>query len=81
MKTTLSFEFDLPEDSMQYNEIINAGKNQDLLEAIWENIFRPYHKHGYSDQEINKLLEDENCEKLFMKLNGIYDELRKSFNE
>ncbi len=54
-KATLSYT--LPEER---EEFMAAASALDLLSAIHEigeEIFRPARKHGYSDAEINRLLE------------------------
>lgn len=63
MKATL--EYNLPEEMEQYESSINGAKYKYMVEAIWQNVFRPYHKHGYSDVELNNLLDSE-CGKYIM---------------
>lgn len=73
MKVTL--EFNLPEDDEEFMMAKNGSIYQAQIEDIWYKVFRPRHKHGYSSEEINKLLEDPKCEKLMDLLEEIYKEV------
>lgn len=52
-------EFNL-EDSYareDFIDAINGTKYKIMLDDIWTHVFRPFYKHGYPDQEINRLTE------------------------
>lgn len=72
-KATLSFN--LPEEREEYEDAINGTKYKIQIDDTWNALFRPYYKHGYSDPEINELLEKEDAVKLFEKLVELYRNL------
>lgn len=47
MKTIL--EFSSPDDDFILQEHLNAHKHALIVDQLWDRIFRPYFKHGYSD--------------------------------
>jgi len=57
MKATL--EFNLPEEQEEFEMAQRASEYKDTLEQIWLRVFRPYQKHGYENEELNKLIESE----------------------
>lgn len=50
-------KFDLPEEQEQLDDALKGSHYKWKLEEIWQEVFRPYYKHGYPDQELNKLLD------------------------
>jgi hypothetical protein len=72
MKATLTFT--LPEEQEEFELAQNGWKYKGQVEEIWQKVFRPYHKHGYGDQEIDALLENDDCRKLFNFLEARYRE-------
>lgn len=51
-------EYNLPEDQ---EDFIRATKALDMELALWDianEVFRPARKHGYADQELNTLAEN-----------------------
>jgi hypothetical protein len=75
MKAWLSFR--LPEEQEDFQTSVDAWKYRSALDEVWEQVFRPYHKHGYADSEINSLLENEDCRKLLEKLETLFSEASK----
>ena len=55
MKATLSFT--LPEEQEEFDVACRASGAFAALADVREHIFRPARKHGYSDSEIELLLE------------------------
>lgn len=49
--------FDRYEDKMELSDALNGSKYKSVLDIIANNIFRPNRKHGYSNQELEKLRE------------------------
>ena len=68
-------EFNLPEEQQDFEEALNGSKYKNYLDDIWNNLFRSRHKHGYSNQRINELLEDPKCEELMDLLENIYKDV------
>jgi arsenate reductase-like glutaredoxin family protein len=70
-------KFDLPEEQEQLDDALKGSHYKWKLEEIWQNVFRPYYKHGYQDQELNDLLEKmgEDGNKLMDKLADLYHEV------
>lgn len=56
-KVTLSFS--LPEETEEMQTAIDAAKLAITLSDIQNEVFRPSWKRGYSNEELNKLLEKE----------------------
>lgn len=55
MKATL--EFDLNEESEEFEMCMKATKMSCALSDISNHIFRPARKHGYNDEKLVKLIE------------------------
>jgi hypothetical protein len=50
-------EFNLPEEREEF-ETAQKGVDYKLaLETVWNQVFRPYYKHGYTDSDLQKLVE------------------------
>ena len=80
-KVYLKFDLNDPDDREAYKDANNATKYKLQLDSIWDNVFRPKYKHGYSNQEINALLEDEKCDKLLDLLAELYRETLKEWED
>lgn len=70
MKATL--EFLLPEDNDAFRDAQNATTYRLALEAIWNEVFRPRHKHGYGDTALQALIETDEGAAVADKLEQIY---------
>jgi len=68
-------EFNLPEERDELMHAWNGTKNSIIIEETWNKVFRPYHKHGYADQKLNKLLESKDGQYIIEKLTEIYQEV------
>jgi hypothetical protein len=79
-------EFDAETEQEALSCAINGAKYKDRLDEIWQQLFRPRHKHGYSNQLIQDCLgmevaeEDETeahkaCHALMDALEAIYREV------
>lgn len=68
----VTLEFNLPEDREEYEDTINGVKYKMALDAVWERIFRPRHKHGYANSAIEFSLESETAQVLMDELEKIY---------
>jgi hypothetical protein len=79
MKATLSFN--LPEDTEDFEL---ASKARDLHCALWDiaqEVFRPARKHGYSNETLYKLVEDnENSEEIISMLEKMFYEILDKHN-
>lgn len=68
--TTITVKFD------DKDEFESWQKGPAALSALWDvsqEVFRPARKHGYSDPEINKLVQDnEHAEELVGKLEELF---------
>lgn len=54
-----SLVFNLPEEQEEFNDAINGTKYKVQIEDIWNEVFRPFYKHGYRDEKLNELLSNE----------------------
>lgn len=80
MKANLSFN--LPEETEEFKDAFNGSKYRCAFDEVWEKGFRPYYKHGYSDDELNKLIDEHpNGEKIMEKLADIYREIKREIEE
>lgn len=75
MKATLSF--DMYEEKEAFNDAVNGGKYKAALEEIWQQVFRPAFKHGYSKAGLTEL-SDRDYE-VIEKLSEIYQEVMKEY--
>lgn len=69
-RATLSFN--IPEEKEDFNDAMNGWKHRYQVEQIWEKVFRPYYKHGYRDEELNKLLSSDEGGIIINKLAELY---------
>ena len=51
-------EFDSYEDAEELKDALAGTKNADKLEDIWLQCFRPARKYGYSNKQINEILDN-----------------------
>jgi hypothetical protein len=68
----------------------NAFTYKDAFEQVWERLFRPRHKHGYTSETINDILKintlsDDTCSStnanvLMDTLEQEYQAIRKDFD-
>lgn len=58
-------EFQLPEEREEFELAMNGAALAAFHDDVGNHVFRPARKHGYSDQEIQRLIEslDELVEK------------------
>jgi hypothetical protein len=50
-------EFCPYEDSDALDAALNGAKYRDKLDEIWQQVFRPYRKHGYSQKKLQECIE------------------------
>lgn len=74
-------EFNLPEETEEFNDARNGALYKIALDDIWDQCFRPHFKHGYQDDRINTLLENEACVELLEKIAEIYSSIRREIPE
>jgi hypothetical protein len=55
MKVTL--EFCPYEDSDALDAALNGAKYKSQLDEIWQEVFRPYRKHGYVQKNLQECIE------------------------
>jgi hypothetical protein len=74
--TRATLEFDLPEAQEEFETAVNAWKYKVRIEDIWDQVFRPFYKHGYRDKELNDLLDKlgDDGSKIIDKLADLYRE-------
>lgn len=68
-------EFNIPEEQDEFNDSINGTKYKSKIEDLWNELFRPFSKHGYENDRINQLLTDEKCVELLENLIDIFHEV------
>jgi hypothetical protein len=74
-------EFNLPEERNEYEDAVKGQLSAIIIEEIWQRVFRPAFKRGYSNPEINKLIKSKHGMLLVEKLAEIYQEILKEYNE
>jgi hypothetical protein len=74
-KATLTFN--LPAEADDFEVAKDGWKYKSQIEDIWNHVFRPYRKHGYNNQELNKVIEDnpEVADKIIESLIEIYHQV------
>lgn len=65
-------EFNLPEERDEHELALNGWRYQCQVDDIWNKVFRPRHKHGYANQELDKLVNSKNGAKLMDMLEQLY---------
>ena len=73
MKATLSFT--LPEEQTEFECAVNGSYAINALSDVRNFVFRPARKHGYSDNEIELLLEKLGDDGI-----NLIDRLEQKFN-
>ena len=81
MKVTL--EFCPYEDREELDAALNGAKYRDKLDEIWNQLFRPRHKHSYGNERVNELIafngpetpESIACNELLDYLEQIYRDI------
>ena len=68
-------EFNLPEESEEYEITMKAGKMHSALWEISQKIFRPHRKHGYSDPTLYSLAEQPDTNKAIGLLEEMFYEI------
>jgi len=51
-----TISFDLPEEKENLQMALDAWQYKHALEEVWNKVFRPMFKHGYSDEAVNKAI-------------------------
>lgn len=67
--------FTLPEEYEDFEHARKGSSYRDKLDDIWNDIFRPHFKHGYSDPELHAFSESELGGKIMTKLADMYHEI------
>jgi len=77
MKATLSFK--LPEEQEEFKSAFNGTLYQLAFNDVWDGLFRPRHKHGYGDQELDQLASEN--PRLMELLEERYRNIREELEE
>jgi DNA-directed RNA polymerase beta' subunit len=77
MKSYFEFDMESPDDIEKFNIMNKSEKMCLFIEDIYQKIFRPAFKHGYSDSKINSLIQEIGEEKAL----ELIDQLRQIYNE
>lgn len=72
-------EFDLPSEQEEFDIAIKAGRYQLAVEEVWERLFRPYYKHGYANETLNKLANTKSGGVIIEELAKIYREIVEEY--
>lgn len=78
----LKLEFDYYEEKEEFEDALNGTKHRLIIDEIWQEVFRPYYKHGYSNEQIENLIieNEEVVEKLMDYLSARYHQVLKDNN-
>lgn len=68
-------QFDIPEENDEYQDAMEGSNHRIKFEQIWDKLFRPRHKHGYSNEKIQKLLANKQCQKLMDELELVFKQI------
>jgi hypothetical protein len=72
---TVILAFDRYEEATELETAINGWKYKSAIEEIWQEVFRPRHKHGYKNARLNSLIEDAQTEAVVEEVMDILEEL------
>jgi len=79
----ITIEFDGYEEREDLNDALKGGEYKSKLDEIWQELFRPRHKHGYSDSDINNLLglhvSEEEMQATHIACNALMDAIEKIY--
>lgn len=78
-KAILEFDLDDIDDKNEFKRAANATNTYIALTEIANQIFRPARKHGYQDEKIANLI-DENSEELIGELETKFYEILECCN-
>jgi hypothetical protein len=75
-------EFNSFEEAEELENALNGGKYRSQLEEIWNNVWRPFWKHGYANERINELLasNDDGTPK-YPEVHELFDYLEARYKE
>jgi hypothetical protein len=80
-------EFDFNEDREDYGAAINGFAYKYKFEEVWDEMFRPRHKHGYRNKRLNDLLMEDETEagkianEVMDILESIYQDIRDRLHD
>lgn len=67
-------EFNLPEEREEHEDALKGSTYKCQLDDVWNKVFRPRHKHGYSNEVLNKFVQTSTGR-------AVMDELEKLYRE
>lgn len=70
-------EFNLPEEREELKDAMQGTRALIAIDDIWNHLFRPHYKHGYSNQELNKLADTEEGSRVIELLGEMYHSVLK----
>jgi hypothetical protein len=73
--------FKLPEEQEEFQTAIDGWKYKNAMEEVWQRVFRPFFKHGYSNAEIQSLSETEAGSRLIEALAEIYQDVAREMRD
>lgn len=68
-------KYDMPDDKEDFELAQKAVKMSIAIDDMWNEVFRPFYKHGYKNKELNDLTENEDVAKAIDLLAEIYREV------
>lgn len=82
MKLTYEIDLDSPDETLRVNQLHHSADMALALHDISQRIFRPARRHGYSNQEVEKLLDKcgEDGVELIGRLETIFYEILEDNN-
>jgi hypothetical protein len=51
-----TISFNLPEETEEFKDAVNVQDYKSIIHEVEQEVFRPARKHGYSNREIEKLI-------------------------
>lgn len=70
-------KYDMPDDKEDFELAQKAVRMSIAIDDMWNEVFRPFYKHGYKNKELNDLTENEDVAKAIELLADIYREVLK----
>lgn len=87
---SINIDYDDPTAFELFKNITDGKKIEGFTEELWNQLFRPYYKHGYADAELNRLIQslesinkhgsETDFSKFIDKLSEIYNNVKDSYD-
>lgn len=75
----VSIEFNLPEEKVEMNHALKGSDLKFLMDEVHERLFRPAYKHGYQNEELEKLSNTKTGQRVIELLSEMFQNLKEEY--